>query len=546
MTDRERRGDKPQRDPSEGVRLIGDDEAAEALERGDVSRRLSDDSPRFGDRPSTPPPPAAGARPALRFPLGSADDPATVERPAPVPVQPRAPGPELSHWAGSAAEEVPNMSRRDPLENEDQGWSSFSGLGPRWRDDVPPVEPARGQANQWGPPDEPPGRGQPGPAPASGRGTPVNFEDERPDPTPGRSVFGDERAAPPTYDDGYGDDGYGDEAYDDYADDYDAAYYPDEATMAGASRGGSGDWAPPDPDAIVAPGGSVPGRGRGRAATARRPRRSSDRDMRSAIGVGLGLVLVALALLHFVGPLGGMILVVPILGYATYEFLESAGKAGFEPLTYVGVAAAVGMAVTAYNYGEGAMPLVLVLTAAVSFLWYLIGAGDQQPAGNVGVTLLGVVWIGLFGSFAALLLSVPTYGVSFLLAAVVPTVAYDVGGLFVGRSAGSRALSTASPNKTIEGLAGGMFLAVVAGAVFGAVGPAPFDSVGEGLALGLVAALAAPIGDLAESLLKRDLDLKDMGSILPGHGGLLDRFDAILFVLPAVWYLARLSDFFLT
>jgi phosphatidate cytidylyltransferase len=254
---------------------------------------------------------------------------------------------------------------------------------------------------------------------------------------------------------------------------------------------------------------------------------------------------VALGLLHFLGPLGGMILVVPILGYATYEFLESAGKAGFEPLTYAGVAAAVGMAVTAYNYGEGAMPLVLVLTGAVSFLWYLIGAGDQQPVGNIGVTLLGVVWIGVFGSFAALLLSVPTYGVAFLLAAIVPTVAYDVGGLFVGRSAGSRALSPASPNKTIEGLAGGMFLAVVAGLVFGVVGPEPFSGAGDGLKIGLCAALAAPIGDLAESLIKRDLDLKDMGSILPGHGGLLDRFDAIIFVLPAIWYLARLSDFFL-
>jgi phosphatidate cytidylyltransferase len=541
VTDRERRNEKPQRDPSEGVRLIGETEAAQAFERGDVSRRLSDDSPRFGDRPPTPSPPPGGARPALRFPLGSADDPATVERPAPVPVQPRAQGPELSHWAGSAAEEVPNMSRRDPLENEGQGWSSFSGLGPRWRDDVPPAEPARGPANQWGPPDEPPGRGQPGPGPAPGRGIPVGFEDERPDPLAGRSVFGDEPAAPATYDDGYTDDAYGDEAYDEYADDYDDGYYPDEATAAAASRGG--DWAPPDPDAIVAPGGSVPGRGR---AAARRPRRSTDRDMRTAVGVGVGIVVVALLLLNFLGPLGGMILVVPILGYAIYEFLESAGKAGFEPLTYVGVAATVGMAITAYNYGEGAMPLVLVLTAVVSFLWYLIGAGDQQPAGNIGVTLLGVVWIGLFGSFAALLLSVPTYGVAFLLAAVVPTVAYDIGGLFVGRSAGSRALSSASPNKTIEGLAGGMFLAVVAGAVYGAVGPAPFDSVSEGIALGLVAALAAPIGDLAESLIKRDLDLKDMGSILPGHGGLLDRFDAILFVLPAVWYLSRLSDFFLT
>jgi phosphatidate cytidylyltransferase len=74
----------------------------------------------------------------------------------------------------------------------------------------------------------------------------------------------------------------------------------------------------------------------------------------------------------------------------------------------------------------------------------------------------------------------------------------------------------------------------------------PFDEAGEGVKLGVLVALVAPLGDLSESLVKRDLRVKDMGSVLPGHGGLLDRFDALLFVLPAVWYLARVSDFFLT
>jgi phosphatidate cytidylyltransferase len=168
---------------------------------------------------------------------------------------------------------------------------------------------------------------------------------------------------------------------------------------------------------------------------------------------------------------------------------------------------------------------------------------------NIGVTLLGVGWIGLFGSFAGLLLGDPFgNGVALLLAAVVPTIGYDVGALFVGRSAGSRPLSAASPNKTIEGLAGGMILAIVAAVLFAVAGGGvhPLDEWQEGLKLGLLVALVAPLGDLAESLVKRDLGIKDMGSVLPGHGGLLDRFDALLFVLPAVWYLARVSDFFLT
>jgi phosphatidate cytidylyltransferase len=93
-----------------------------------------------------------------------------------------------------------------------------------------------------------------------------------------------------------------------------------------------------------------------------------------------------------------------------------------------------------------------------------------------------------------------------------------------------------------------MLLAVVTAVLFSVVagGVTPFNDWQDGLKLGLVVALVAPLGDLAESLVKRDLGIKDMGSILPGHGGLLDRFDALLFVLPAVWYLVLVSDFFLT
>jgi phosphatidate cytidylyltransferase len=186
----------------------------------------------------------------------------------------------------------------------------------------------------------------------------------------------------------------------------------------------------------------------------------------------------------------------------------------------------------------------VVLSVAVCLIWYLISAGGERPMANIGATLLGICWIGVFGSFAGLLLGAPN-GVALLLAAVVPTIGYDVGALFVGRSAGSRPLSAASPNKTVEGLVGGMVVALFAGVLLAVVGPAPFDSIVEGLKIGLVAAIAAPLGDLSESLIKRDLGIKDMGNLLPGHGGVLDRFDAMLFVLPAIWYLARVSELFL-
>ena len=142
MSDWDERHEKPQRDPTEGVRIIGADEAAEALERGDVRRRLSEGEPRFGDRP--PQPSADGPRPAMRFPLGSSDDPASFERPATVPVQPRTEAPELSHWSGSAVEEVPNMNRRDPRQlvlADRRDLAVVATCSPRRRDHNPPGHP---------------------------------------------------------------------------------------------------------------------------------------------------------------------------------------------------------------------------------------------------------------------------------------------------------------------------------------------------------------------------------------------------------------------
>jgi phosphatidate cytidylyltransferase len=163
-------------------------------------------------------------------------------------------------------------------------------------------------------------------------------------------------------------------------------------------------------------------------------------------------------------------------------------------------------------------------------------------------TLLAVGWIGLLGSFAALMLvlgeteaGVGEPGIGILLVALLGTLGYDIGGYAVGRNAGTRPLSAASPNKTVEGLVGGILGAVIV-TVIACTLIAPFSEADftAWLLVGVAIAIAAPLGDLCESLIKRDLDVKDMGTILPGHGGILDRFDALLFVLPVVYYLARI------
>jgi phosphatidate cytidylyltransferase len=156
------------------------------------------------------------------------------------------------------------------------------------------------------------------------------------------------------------------------------------------------------------------------------------------------------------------------------------------------------------------------------------------------------MWIGLTGAFAALILRVSNLeilgissnaGTDTLFMVVVAVIANDIGGLFVGSSVGRTPLREwVSPNKTIEGAVGGALASIVALIIFGSQN-GTWDSMGEWIALGLVVAVMAPLGDLVESMFKRNLDVKDFGSIVAGHGGVLDRFDGFLFVLPAAYYL---------
>ena len=148
----------------------------------------------------------------------------------------------------------------------------------------------------------------------------------------------------------------------------------------------------------------------------------------------------------------------------------------------------------------------------------------------------------VLGSFAALLLDWPD-GTWLLFVAILLAVGYDVGGYFVGSAMGRAPLSEISPNKTIEGLMGGVLTATLVSVIVGVLELGPFGdtiSLFDTVLIGIAAAVVAPIGDLAESLMKRDLGLKDMGTVLPGHGGVLDRFDALLFVLPTVYFMLRL------
>ena len=272
---------------------------------------------------------------------------------------------------------------------------------------------------------------------------------------------------------------------------------------------------------------------------------SAERDMPMAVLVGVFLSAVILVALQ-VGPALALVVATVVLGLAAVELLSAVRVAGYQPAVVLGLAGAVTMPLAAYWRGVDAIVVVLVLTVVFGALWYLTGVGVEGPMRGLAVTVFAVAYIGGLGSHAALMLKIPTHGTGLLTAAIVLTVAHDVSAMAIGRAAGRTPLSRASPNKTLEGLLGGAVVTVAVGVVMGLVGmPSPIaDGPGSfwtAVLLSVVVAVAAPIGDLAESMLKRDLDIKDMGSLLPGHGGILDRFDAMLFSLPATYYVALMT-----
>ena len=264
-------------------------------------------------------------------------------------------------------------------------------------------------------------------------------------------------------------------------------------------------------------------------------------DLMTRLLTGIAIAVVALIMLTL-GRGPTTLLVALIVGAAAFELYEAFRRAGYHPATVIGLLGCLSIVGIAYTDGLEAFPLVAILVIAFTMLWYMLEVVKARPIVNIAITLFGFGYIGVFGAFAGLLLSAPD-GTGFIIGLALCAIGYDVFGYFIGSQFGrSRMSPRLSPNKTWEGLFGGMVAAIVLGGIVGTV-LAPWNgSLSHGIALGLVVAIVAPIGDLCESMIKRDLGVKDLGTLLPGHGGVLDRFDAMLFCIPAVYYLAVQLD----
>jgi phosphatidate cytidylyltransferase len=298
----------------------------------------------------------------------------------------------------------------------------------------------------------------------------------------------------------------------------------------------------------------------GTAASQRPATPPAARDMPTAVAVGLIIAAAFIGALLF-RPWAVLIIIVAVVGLAAVEFFDKVSEKGYRPATVAGIVTCTALPLATYWVGERVLPLVMVLAFAAGCLTFITSSGlDSSPMPNMAITTLGITWIGVMGSFAALILSASNVTVAtaaglstsvgtdtlFLLALAV--VANDIGALFIGSAAGRTPLRPwISPNKTVEGFVGGAVMTILAMVVVSVADKSDtWNSFGDLMILGVVVAITAPLGDLTESMFKRNLDIKDFGSIVKGHGGVLDRFDGFLFTLPAVYYLLLLLQPWLT
>ncbi|STC68129.1 phosphatidate cytidylyltransferase [Corynebacterium pilosum] len=271
-----------------------------------------------------------------------------------------------------------------------------------------------------------------------------------------------------------------------------------------------------------------------------KPRNSAGRDLRQAILVGAGLgALVIVALIA--GPIGWYPLVAVAVGVAMFEVLTRLREAGYVlPRTVMII---LGQVMVWSTWFFDATGLLFTFTLSVLLLMFgrLFHHGRTTPPKNylrdTAVCIFVLAWVPLFGGFGAMLSNLETWDVTgprFILTFMLCVVASDIGGYIAGVMFGAHPMAPAvSPKKSWEGFAGSVIFGMITG-----VACVVFLLKTEwwiGLILGFALVVCATMGDLVESQFKRELGIKDMSALLPGHGGLMDRLDGMLPAAAATW-----------
>lgn len=282
---------------------------------------------------------------------------------------------------------------------------------------------------------------------------------------------------------------------------------------------------PDDPGGQAAQGTADP------ASEPKRTRTGRNLPLAAAIGVALGgLALVTLFTVKatFLAYMGAVVAV------GLWELRHVLADRGISiPLIPI-VAGGAAMFTLAYWYGAQPALAALAVTVLVLMAWRLPGG----PAGylrDLTASVFTLAYLPMLGVFVPLMLSRPD-GARRTLIFLLLAVCSDVGGYFAGIFTGRHPMAPGiSPKKTWEGFGGSVAACLAAGAI--TLPLLLHAHVWQGLVLGAVAVAAATLGDLVESMIKRDLEIKDMGRIFPGHGGAMDRLDSLVFVAPVTWLL---------
>ncbi|MEV4722493.1 phosphatidate cytidylyltransferase [Micromonospora humida] len=306
------------------------------------------------------------------------------------------------------------------------------------------------------------------------------------------------------------------------------------------SPAGDDDAARPEADADLPeppPGRRSPGRRRAsaeRPATGQPSTGRAGRNLPAAIGVGLGLGALVLVPLFFFLP-GFLAVLAGAIGVGIWEMARAVRRSGAHPPLVPLLAGGVLTIGLAWFAGPDALSLGLLVTVLGTMIWRL-GDGPAGFQRDITAATLIAVYVPFLGGFAAMLAAAPGDGPLRVLVTVAGVVLSDTGGYAAGANFGKHPMAPRiSPKKSWEGFAGSVVAAAVGSAllIWLLFDVAPW----WGALFGVAVSVAAVLGDLAESMIKRDLGVKDMSSLLPGHGGLMDRLDSILFAVPTAYLL---------
>jgi phosphatidate cytidylyltransferase len=261
--------------------------------------------------------------------------------------------------------------------------------------------------------------------------------------------------------------------------------------------------------------------------------RRTGRNLPAAVIVSLGLGGIAILTL-FTVKATFLVLVAAMVGIALWELARAVAQREIRlPVLPVAAGGAVAFALS-YWRGERAVLACITLTMPVIIAWRLRG-GTAGYLRDVTAGAFALAYLPLPACFVGLMLA-PHDGPKRILVFLILTACSDVGGYFAGITVGRHLMAPAiSPKKTWEGFGGSALFCLLGGAI--SLPALLHGAVWQGLVVGAAVLAAAALGDLAESMIKRDLGIKDMGSVLPGHGGILDRIDAMLITAPVVWVL---------